>query len=365
MSTKNIEPSSHGVRQAERIDDLDQWNAFVDANEFGLPLHHLDFLALLARNSNRELIPVGIRVNGGLEAVAPLVVERRGPRGILLVAKSVDFFDGLVPSTRPDHVLTHLDIVMNEAKRRGVGITTFSVFPDRPLDDSVTDELRRRGYEVYKEVSFVVPVTGRDTSDIRKLANRRIYRNLLKAQEHGVRVRDATEEEMEEIFPALERDAYLATGAEFPFLPSVFGEIWREYRNDSRFSMRSACVRDPDSGTETVIGMGLMVDNGRYANFWKLATRMEFDHMQPSSALYLDALHVAARKGVQEIDTGGAPSKGIAEYKQQWGARKAPYYYVRRVNQPLYQPIDRIRRFCLDAQRRRARGRCSRLSETS
>lgn len=82
----------------------------------------------------------------------------------------------------------------------------------------------------------------------RRFANIRIYRNLQRARENNVIVRNATEREMDEQFPHLEKVAYEATGGTFPFSDRLFGDIWRQFHTDPRFIMRSAYVVDPWSG---------------------------------------------------------------------------------------------------------------------
>lgn len=340
---RRVGAQDRGKRRVERVLDAGAWNELVDRSPHGLPLHHLEFLALLARCSNRELVPLGITEEGRLEAVYPLVVQRRGPGGVLKIGKNIDFYDGLIPPVCAEHVIAHLDLVCREARRNGTGIVTLCVFSGGPFEESLVRRLQAFGYEVIRHVSFVIPLQGRDLSSIRRFANRRTYRNLEHAKEHGLRVDDATEQEMDEIFPVLEKKAYRSTGGTFPFSGRVFGEIWRTYHGDRRFSMRSARVRDPSTGRDVVTGMALMVDNGRTANFWKLGTREEYEYTQSSTALYWDAVSIASARGVTDIDTGGAPSKGIAEYKRQWGAVEVPYYHVRSINMGRYRHIERAR----------------------
>lgn len=332
--------------RAEKIRDTDRWNRFVDSLFGGLPLHHLDFLALLTRDGNRQVVPLGIMGDGKLEAIIPLITERRGPNGIFKVAKNIDFYDGLVPQVRSTDLLTYLGLIRREAKRNLIGLARFAVYPDRPLDASSISRLRGQGYEVERASSFVIPIKGRDVSNIRKFANRRIYRNLEHAKEYGVQVRDATEQEMERTFPQLEMTAYQGTGGKFPFSPTVFGDIWRSHHNDPRFSMRTAYIRTSACEEEIVIGMALMIDNGKVANFWKCAAREGYDHMQPSTVLYWDAINISAAKGLRVIDTGGAPSPGIAEYKAQWGTFEVPYYHIRSITMPLYHVIEKMRTIC-------------------
>lgn len=96
-----------------------------------------------------------------------------------------------------------------------------------------------------------------------------------------------------------------------------------------------------------------MITNGRIANFWKLATRPGYEYVQPSTALYWDMIKRGIAKNLQAIDTGGAPSAGIRDYKLQWGAVEVPYYYIRSVNSPWYQPIESVRRVYRHVQMRR------------
>lgn len=330
-------------RRVDKIRDPAVWNAFVGRHRHGLALHHLEFLTLLTGGPDLELIPFGIMQEGELEGIYPLIVRKRGPKGTLKIGNNIDFYDGLIPSTRPEHVAAHLELINRAARRHGVGIATVSVFPDRPFNESLVRQLRVLGYEVHPHVSFVIPLKGRDISNIRRFANRRLHRNLEHARKHGVYARDATEQEMDTIFPLLEEDAYRATGAAFPFSPGVFREIWRHYYGDSRFSMRTACIRDAPTGRDIVVGLGLMVDNGTIANFWKLATREEYRYTQSSTLLYWDAVNIASGKGLKAIDTGGIPSRGIEEYKRQWGAAEVEYYHIRSVNIRWYRYIDRTR----------------------
>jgi hypothetical protein len=97
--------------------------------------------------------------------------------------------------------------------------------------------------------------------------------------------------------------------------------------------------------------MALMIDNGIHANFWKLAIRPGFEDTQASTALYWDAINIASAKKLRTIDTGPAPSRGIAEYKRQWGAAEIPYYSLRIINMPLYQAIEQIRKVLRMAER--------------
>ncbi|GAA4657954.1 GNAT family N-acetyltransferase [Kineococcus glutinatus] len=300
-----------------------QWDALVDGAEGATAFHRHGWLQLQARLHGWRFVPLLVRDGGRDVGVLPLLLVRRGP---LWVEAPVPFpyVGPLVPPALLPAVLAALT---RWARRRAVAVTRLDLGPGAGGAAAV---LREAGWVCEEATTFVADVSHGDVAEVRRRASKSMRRSARRAEQLGVVVADATEEQVRRSLPALLAESYGARGVPSPYPAGVGDVLWAACGGREDVLLRSATLDGE------VVGLEVALVHGDTLYDWAGGTFRAHRDCGGGALLQLDVLERAAERGLRRVDLVGAVDEGVAHFKRSTGAREESFVMATRVHSRLW-----------------------------
>jgi hypothetical protein len=286
--------------------------AFAGATVF----HRWEWCRFAATGLGMSFVPVGVVVESRLVGLAPVLLRRRGP---IATANWVPF-PYLGPLLRSAHTPHALASLRRELRRRRVVVTQLSFSPDAETPATL---LAGAGFETGTDRTMVVPLVGRDESDVWQGMTGNVRRSIQRGRRLGLRVRKAGIDEIVEILPPLLAGAYGRQGGASTYSRATMRRFWDEFRH--RCDVRMAAL----VGDGEVLAVSVWLTDRATAYLWLMAGRRP-PGLDASGPLYWDGFTWAHRRGCMSVDLLGTPTPGIAAYKRRLGAIPRDHLVARR-----------------------------------
>jgi Acetyltransferase (GNAT) domain len=288
-----------------------EWDALAARNG-GTFFHRHLFLSTMAEGLGLVLDLRVAQVDGVPVGAVPLLYKRLGP---VCTANWLPFpyIGPLVPAGL---LAPTLDALVGQERRVRCVRAQHVLL-------SVRDE-PFAGYESSPDRTFVIPVADRCDDDLLAAMNRQRRALVRRAQNDGVRVRAATEQEVCTVLPALFARPFEQQGLPCPYPADSFAVVWRRLGGHPDVLFQTAeCDGE-------VIAVQIALAGGPRALGWVMGRT---DGQRGSDAFASMIWRTAAwarDRGCRDFDLVGAPTEGIARYKQGFGAQEHRYTVLRR-----------------------------------
>jgi CelD/BcsL family acetyltransferase involved in cellulose biosynthesis len=250
--------------------------------------------------------------------VAPMMVKRRGP------LRSMNWLPfPYVGPLVPAAMLPDLLALLRAWEWRNRAVRSQHVMMST-VDQSP-------GYAAHRDRTFVIDLQGRNEESLLRCVEPGRRNKIRRAMKRGVTVRPATEGDIQHLLPAWSAATFAAQGLPAPYPAEGYAAVWLRFGNspDARFSTawvdgEPVCVQVSFAGAPRAVA-------------WAMANAGTAEASLAQPLLYWDTIIWAQRQGSATFDLVGAPTDGIARYKQDWGAREDHYSVLRRQS-----PIHRL-----------------------
>ena len=290
--------------------------------------HRWFFLAALADALGLRLRAFAVADRGERIGVVPLLFRRRGP------VSTVNYLP--VPHVGPvlraqalraGQLPRLLRAVEPMLMRARVMVTKWGFAPGV---DVPAGPLAARGFEVARKENFVVPATT-SVDDYLKALPEAKRAAIKRCDRRGMRAGPSTRDEITRWFPERVAEPYLRQGIapdySLPAARSLAARLaghprmlWRTVRND-----------------ESVLAVnGAIVDSDRLWGWILVGDRLP--GASPHVAAYWDAIQWSLSHGLA-CDMGGAPTRGIGEFKAEMGGQAEFSVTAERIRPRAYKVV--------------------------
>jgi CelD/BcsL family acetyltransferase involved in cellulose biosynthesis len=322
-------PAAERLRVVELDLDDPRLIPFVSAHPSGTVYHHPAWLRALCAEYNHDIVLLGCENQcGHLVGVMPLMQTRGVP--LSLFGGQAQARISSLPRTpvagplcvTPEATRLLLMAAIDRASRqRGVRL---QVKTEGPLLDGFADGFT--GLPWRKSFVLTLPENPAELLLGRSGARRKHIRASIKrAQNLGVRVRDANSEEDLRTWYGI----YLRTMRRVVVPPRSlrwFQAMWK-FMHPLGLMKVTLAERRSEGKTEIVAG-SIFLMHGRKIFYAFSACPAECFHLQANDLIHWETIHWAANAGFREYDFGEVPDDAVqlAAYKAKWGAQERILY---------------------------------------
>jgi CelD/BcsL family acetyltransferase involved in cellulose biosynthesis len=287
-----------------------EWDALV-ADNGGCFFQRYRWLTTMADVLGLDFHGLTVSVADRPVGVAPMLVKRLGP------ARTMNWLPfPYVGPLVPADVLPELLPRLRAWERRNRGVRSQHVLM------STVDQVLC--YTPQRDRTFVVDLRDQDEDSLLRRVEPKRRAKIRRAMTHGVVVRPATEDEIQDLLPAWSRHTFAGQGLPAPYPAAGYAAVWQGFRTspDARFSTASVdnepvCAQISFAGAPRAVA-------------WVMANAGTAAASLAQPLLYWDTITWALHQGCAEFDLVGAPTDGVARYKRDWGAREEHYSVLRR-----------------------------------
>lgn len=290
-----------------------EWNSLVSANH-GCFFHLFEWLETMARDLGLSFRPEVVLAEGRPVGVAPLLVKRLGPFTTVNIL-SFPYVGPLVPPELLPSVLR----ILADLERRLLSVYSQHVLMYNAGIGAVT------GYQETLDRTFVLDLRDQTEETLLYGIEAKRRGKVRRAMKAGVVIRPATRQEVCESLPAWSDATFADQGLPAPYPASSYEAVWQRFSSaeGARFSTavvdgRPVCVQVTLADRTRAVGWAMASDKADRGSSLALPL------------LYFDTFRWALRRGCAEFDLVGAPTEGVARYKQDWGAQQQVYSVLRR-----------------------------------
>jgi CelD/BcsL family acetyltransferase involved in cellulose biosynthesis len=277
--------------------------AFAEATAF----HRYDFLAAVAPAVGCRFVPLQVWHQGCAVGAAPLLVKPLGPFCTINWVP----FPYLGPLVPPGLLPATLSALLAEARRRrAVGHQqSFSCLAPGPP---------ARGFASAADRSFVISLRGRSDEDLLTAMHKKRRQTIRSAQRAGFEVGPAHAPDFRHV-DAWIGEVYAAQGLRDGYRAGTCARVFAALGERPGAAFHAARL-----GGQTV-GVAATLASARRAFYWQVAVDPRHRSRHAADLLAWQALRWARDAGLTEFDLVGAPTEGIATYKQRFGAAERRY----------------------------------------
>ncbi len=305
-----------------------QLNDFLDANPEKVSAFNRPYLkGTLAELYNLKISTIGISANGVLQGVGQLLIQRKGPIGVVQGVPAR--YTG--PVVKPEILSQALLKIKDYLGYHGIGKIITDFPPSVSFD---TTDIEKAGYKIKPATSRVINL--RD-ENILTQSNEGMRRGIRKTLlDPKIEVKQPNEDEMSFLGKSLD-ESYGNQGSNQPYPSNMPAIVWVRHHSDP-FVHLSLISYEHNPVGMMVTALGL----DQVACSWMIGVdHAEIDRLGVnypiSGVLIKDAAEWAKGEGAYSLDLGEGP-ESVGEFKRRMGGIQLPYISVEYTH-PLYKPL--------------------------
>lgn len=285
------------------------------------PFHDHTFLSALAPHLSMEFRALSVDVDGESIGVAPIMVRRLGP------VSSINWvpFPYLGPLVPDEHRTVTLDAVYR------LGWRLAAVNHQQSFARSITAPEQLTQFD---DVTYVIDVAGRSADELWQSVTPTRRTQIGRAERAGLTVTDGDLSDVAALYPHLAA-TFARQGEPVPYSLGAITSVYQAMRETN--SVHITAVRDGDRAVAASVAL---LGHGTLAT-WLIMSDPAYAKTHASAAAMWRHISRASSLGARRLDMVGAPTAGIAEYKQRFGANAESFTVTRRQT-ALYRHLTRV-----------------------
>lgn len=312
--------------------DPAQWDGFLDRTVGSTAFHRWRWLQIHSNVHDWAFNPLIVTERGRIVGVLPVLLRKRAS---FYMAAPVPF-PYVGPVMAAEHLPRALELVEEWAQKNRVG---FNRFEFRDGAESTSEALRSAAWDCRPDATFVVDLSHGSEEEFWRRTQRSVLPNLRKSHKRGVAVSTATQAEVQEWPPGLLQESYGVRGLPSPYASAVFRDVWDEYSQSPATYLRSASVAGRPGGLSIAFGYKDAVYQ------WVAGSFRNVRQYSVGTALNVDLILWALRRGYRSVDLVGSVDAGVAQFKGSFGAHREPYLIAQRAHSPVFRALLRLHKW--------------------
>ena len=295
------------------IQSRELWNELAEANG-GCFFHRHEWLTTMATSLGLTFHQYAVLAGKEPIGIAPVLLKQVGP------LHTVNWlpFPYVGPLVPPEALPATLALLARSERIRALRSqqVLMSTVPRSAHYPSAH-------YTEHRDRTFLIDLAGRTEEELLQAVEGRRRAKLRKAVAAGAEVHPATARDVTELLPKWSAATFAAQRLPAPYPHAVYTAVWERFADAPEAHFSSAVV-DGEPAVVQVTFAG-----APRAVAWTMAASGTPHSSLAQPLLYWDTILWALRQGCREFDLVGAPTEGIARYKQDWGSREEQYTVFR------------------------------------